>query len=95
MADTYLDAAVTFHGVNETGYDHANASITSGRDIAWLQDTPAEDAWGRWAVQYRDVVVLDGEGTVAGVINVTDKDLRNPANEATLRGYVDAALGTL
>ncbi|HCH65408.1 MAG: hypothetical protein CL927_12230 [Deltaproteobacteria bacterium] len=95
MSDTYLDAAVTFHGINEHGYGHANASITDGRDIAWLQDTPEEDAWGRWGVAYRDVVVLDDSGAVVGVINVTDNDLRDPSNEATLRRYIDAGLEAL
>ena len=32
---------------------------------------------------------------VEGVINVTDYDLADPANQDTLRGYVDAALSTL
>ena len=95
MADTYAGAAVTFHGVNEFGYESGNASITDGRDIAWLQDTASEQAWREWNVVYRDVIVLDGEGVVAGLINVTDNSLEDPAHEATLRGYIDAALSTL
>ena len=95
MASTYFDASVTFHGVNEAGYSSGNGSITDGRDIAWLQDTTAQNAWGRWGVQYRDVVVLDGEGVVEGVINVTDYDLADPDNQDTLRGFVEAALSTL
>ncbi len=44
---------------------------------------------------YRDVVVLDGEGTVTGVLNVTDNNLEDDTNQDTLRGYVDAALSAL
>ena len=95
MATTYTEAAVTFHGVNEHGYAHANPSITDGRDIAWLQDTPTENAWGRWNVVYRDVVVLDGEGTVAGVLNVTDNSLEEAVHQETLRGYIDTAMSAL
>lgn len=86
---------MVFHGVNESGYESGNDSITDGRDIAWLQDVASVDAWGSWGVEYRDVFVLDGEGRVQGVVNVTEADLGDAANEATLRGYVDDALAGL
>ena len=44
---------------------------------------------------YRDVIILDGNGTVTGILNVTDNTLEEDANQDTLRGYVDDALSTL
>jgi len=86
---------VTFHGVNEAGKESGNDSITDGRDIAWLQDTPSQDAWGRWNVIYRDIIVLDAEGTVTGIVNVTDNSLENDSTEDSLRELIDAALSAL
>jgi hypothetical protein len=62
-------------GVNEVGRDQGNSSITEGRDLPWLQDTADADVWTVWGVEYRDVVVLDADGNVHGVYNVTDNDL--------------------
>jgi hypothetical protein len=39
--------------------------------------------------------VLDGEGTVTGVLNVSDNSLESDENKDTLLGYVDTALSTL
>jgi RimJ/RimL family protein N-acetyltransferase len=69
--------------------------MTEGRDIAWLQDTPDQNAWGVWGVRYRDVIVLDPEGTVVGVVNLTDFDLGEAATEEQLREYVDDGLSRL
>ncbi len=88
MTDAGADALL--FGVN--GVDHAdgNAAITVGRDVPWLQDTEAVDAWGSWGVAYRDVVVLDADHVVVGVINLTDDDLGDPETEAALRELLGA-----
>jgi len=71
-------------GVNEVGYESANDRITDGRDLAWLQDVPEVDAWTTWDIAYRDIVVLDEQGAVRGVVNVTTHDLSVEANAAAL-----------
>ena len=81
--------------MNEVGHESANDTMTEGRDIAWLQDTPDQNAWGVWAVRYRDVIVLDPEGTVVGVVNLTDFDLGEAATEEQLRAHVDDGLSRL
>ncbi|MEL6183188.1 MAG: hypothetical protein AAFU79_01095 [Myxococcota bacterium] len=61
-------------------------------DLPLLQDTGGVDAWSQWGVTYRDVWVLDGENRPVGVINLTDRDLSQPANAAALEALVlDAA----
>jgi len=74
------------------GHEGANDSITSGRDIAWLQDVPEVNAWGSWDVVYRDVFVLDREGNVEGVLNLTENSLAEPQVKLTLTTLVDDAL---
>lgn len=49
--------------------------MVSGRFIPLLQDTVEIDAWAAWAVDYRDVVILDRDNIPVGVFNLTDHDL--------------------
>jgi len=72
-------------GVNETGHASGNASITNGRDLPWLQDEEEVDLWTSWGITYRDVVVLDAEGKVDGVMNLTDNDLSDPDTYEAMR----------
>ena len=62
-------------GVNEAGRESGNDSITDGRDLPWLQDTQKANVWADWGITYRDVVVLDADGEVFGVYNLTDNDI--------------------
>lgn len=75
-------------GVNGIGYESDNDEITDGRDLPWLQDTADADVWTLWAIEYRDVVVIDGEGQVTGVMNLTTADLGNPATYDQLRSLL-------
>ena len=63
-----------------------------GRDVPWLQDTAAQDIWKRWDVRYRDVIILDASNRVAGIFNLTDHNLDDPAEQAALRAMLEAAL---
>jgi hypothetical protein len=83
-------------GVNGIGLEVGNPLATAGRTIPWLQDVAAEDVWTKWAITYRDVVVLDGENRKVGVYNLTVHDLGDAANYAELKQMlVDAAEGKL
>lgn len=85
-------------GVNGYGHHFGNAAATAGRDIPLLQDVDADgdngsDVWDLWDITYRDVVILDDENVQVGVYNLTEHDLADPDNYATLRQMlVDAAL---
>ncbi len=56
-----------------------------------LQDTVEVDAWGAWQVEWRDLVILDAENKVVGVINLTDHDLELPENVKLVRELVAEA----
>ena len=48
--------------------------------------------WAAWGVNYRDVVVLDGDNIPVAVYNLTIHDLSDPANYDALRTMLlDAA----
>ncbi len=72
-------------GVNETGQESGNSSITTGRVLPWLQDTAAQDVWQTWQVTYRDVIVLDAKNRPVAVYNVTTNDLSDADKYAALR----------
>ena len=80
------DAAIL--GVNGVGHESANDGITDGRDLPWLQDTEDADVWALWGIVYRDVVVLDGEGLVIGVVNLTAHNLADDATQDALTGLL-------
>ncbi|MDP3232603.1 MAG: hypothetical protein Q8S33_36655 [Myxococcales bacterium] len=71
--------------VNEAGLESGNEGFVMGKSMALLQDTPGTNAWARWQVEYRDVVVLDAQGRRRSVQNLTTNDLSVPANFAALK----------
>ena len=85
LPDSLGLSPISILGVNETGQESENALICQGRTIPWLQDNPTQNAWGNWHVNWRDVVVLDGENHVIAVYNLTSYNLADPANYTYLR----------
>lgn len=78
-------------GVNAAGLEAGNVTVTTDRTLPWLQDTASVDAWGAWGVTWRDVWVLDPEGVLVGIMNLTDHDLAEPENFAALRELIESA----
>jgi hypothetical protein len=74
------ELAIDLLGVNETGHEAGNTLVTTDRDIPWLQDTAEADWWGVWDPNYRDVIILDEQGELAAVFNLTDKPITDDAN---------------
>ena len=66
--------------------------MSDGNDIGLLQDDTSTDAWGLWQAEWRDTYVLDADGALVGVLNLTDNDLREEAGDAALRELIDSAL---
>jgi hypothetical protein len=91
-ADT-LQHEVTILGVNTIGAESGVPDMCLGRDIPLLQDTAAAKVWESWHVTYRDVFVLDPDNHVITVYNLTEHDLSNPDNYATLKGILRDAAG--
>ena len=79
-------------GINEAGFESANAQMCDGRDLAWLQDTEEDDVWNTWVHQYRDVRILDREGFEVYVYNLTDNDLAETANYELLKNALEEAI---
>jgi hypothetical protein len=94
---TELDATPTptpirIFGVNVIGSESGNETITLGRTLPWLQETPEMPVWTTWAVTYRDVVILDEENHRIDAFNLTTNDLGNPAHYEALKTLLlDAA----
>lgn len=91
MQDELGDADVVVHGVNETGFDSANADMCEGRDLPWLQEGPTDGVWTSWNVTYRDVIILDRDNVFVTAFNLTDQDLGVTANYEALRGLLEEA----
>jgi hypothetical protein len=81
-------------GVNMIGLESGNPTICAGRTLPWLQDVSAANVWNSWGVTFRDVVILDAQNKRVGVYNLTEHDLRVPANYAELRAMLISAAAT-
>lgn len=82
---------MTILGINAVGHESANASITDGRALPWLQDVADEDVWGTWKAEWRDAMVLDAANEFRSVFNLTEHDLSDPANMDALEALVREA----
>ncbi len=71
--------------MNYIGSSNYNALMTEGRDLVWMQDDTEQNVWGRWAVTYRDVQILDPQNRVFAIYNLTEHDLAQPENQAELK----------
>lgn len=78
-------------GVNGVGYESGNTAASTGRDIPWLQDTTAANAWAAWSVTYRDVVILDRHQELFATYNLTTHDLAVVAHRDELKQLLRAA----
>ena len=85
----YAALGIQIIGVNEAGsFESGNDTMCEGRDIPWLQDTSAADWWGTWTPTYRDVLILDAQGELAGVFNLTENSLTDDANYVDLKALL-------
>jgi|RhiMetdeSRZDD1v2_1073273.scaffolds.fasta_scaffold1634467_2 hypothetical protein len=92
---------IEISGINGAGLESGNSGITPGRHIPWLQDVAEQNVWGTWrvnqvrpafpSINYRDVVVLDERNHPIAVYNLTEHDLGNATNFATLKAILRAA----
>ncbi len=77
--------------VNGVGHGSGVAAMSALGTLPILSDTTQTDAWARWEVTYRDVVVLDRNNRRAGVLNLTENDLGRPEARAALADLLRAA----
>lgn len=74
------ELGIRLFGLNEIGFEDGNPTMTEGRTLPWLQDTEEWQAWDRWGVEYRDVVVVDEQNYPVAVYNLSEHDLAVPDN---------------
>lgn len=88
------ELGISLVGVNGAGFESGVPLMVEGRTIPLLQDTVEADVWTAWAVEYRDVILLDRENVPVGVFNLTEHDLAQMGEFAALKGMlIDAAMG--
>lgn len=85
--------AIQILGVNDIGLESANATMTAGRVLPWLQPASGEDVWTLWQVEYRDVVILGPGNEQLGTFNLTVSDLSDPVAYAALKNQLLEAAG--
>ena len=88
LADDGLTFTVGVLGVNQQGLEGGNVGFVVGFTLPWLQDVSPVDAWGRWGVPTRDVVVLDAENRVHGIYSLQVNDLGTPAAYDALKALI-------
>jgi hypothetical protein len=72
-------------GINEETRASANADMTDGRDLPWLQDTFEADVWHLWVHEHRDVVILDVRNQRVAAFNLSNYPLEIAENYASLK----------
>ena len=80
-------------GVNQIGYDAGNlgeGSITDGRVVPWVQDTDDAAVWASWRINYRDVLVVDGDRKAVFVTNLSNFGLQDEDNYCNLASVLVA-----
>lgn len=87
----YPSLDIQILGMNEHGEESANDLMNAEADLPWLQDVDADlngnsDVWGGlWDITYRDVQIVDRDGEVVDIYNVTNNNLAEPAKFNELR----------
>jgi len=93
FSERYPSLEVQLIAVNEIGHSSGIDTAVEGRSLPLLQDDSTQRVWENWAVTYRDVIVLDGENKVSGILNLTDNSLGDAEHYATLEGLLLDAAG--
>jgi hypothetical protein len=87
-------SSIRLFAVNDQGYESGvPLAYAGGETLPILQDTYDVVAWTLWAVQYRDLVILDGDGNALGVLNLTDHDLQVQSEYDDLLDYLRIKAG--
>lgn len=79
---------VNILAINEVGEDSANDVAAALSDLPLLQDTRSEDVWGNWDVTWRDVQVVDTDGVVTDILNLTSNDIDETQNYDNLKSMI-------
>jgi len=93
FAERYPSVEVQLIAVNEQGHSSGIEKAVEENTLPLLQDDNTQNVWENWAVTYRDVIVLNGENKITGVLNLTENSLAEEEHYATLEGLLLEAAG--
>src|SRR5687767_12085882 len=79
------DRNVEILGINGASHAGFNSLVVYESTLPWLQDTRQDNVWGQWGVRWRDVRLVDSQGQLQAVYNLTDYDLSNSKNFTDLK----------
>jgi hypothetical protein len=79
---------VHMHAINQIGKEGGIDGMCQGRTLPVCQDDTQHNVWESWKITYRDVVIVDPGGDVAGVYNLTEHTLAEPANYDSLKAMI-------
>ncbi len=78
--------------VNEVGHEGGLMTMADLGDLPLLQDVAETRAWSTWKAVYRDVVIVDANGKIVDVYNLTVNNLGDAARYQELKQkLIDAA----
>lgn len=88
------------HIVGVNGIEYAAKSITgmiTDRRLPWVQDKVEQRVWESWQVYIRDLFVLNRDGDVVDVVNLTafnpDPSVNEGENYRSIKNLLLGALG--
>lgn len=83
-------------GINGIDYeDKSLAGMINGRILPWAQDNADQRVWESWKVFIRDLFVLDRDGHVVEVVNLTSFNPDPSQNDGeNYRAIKNLLLGT-
>ena len=84
---------VQFLAINELGHSSGIDTAVENVSLPLLQDDSTQEVWSNWGVTYRDVIILDSENKISGVLNLTTNPLAEEANWNQLKELVLSTAG--
>jgi len=84
LSERYPEFEFQLLAINERGHSADIPIAVEGRELPLLQDDNRSLAWDNWGATWRDVMVLDAENEIIGIINLTGKSLNETENRAAL-----------
>jgi len=93
LSERYPEFKFQLLAINERGHSSDIPIAVEGRDLPLLQDDNWSLAWDNWGATWRDVMVLDGENEIVGIINLTGNSLGETENRAELEALLLEAGG--
>jgi len=84
LSERYPEFEFQLLAINERGHTSGIPIAVEGQELPLLQDDNRSLAWDNWGATWRDVMVLDAENEIIGIINLTGKSLNETENRAAL-----------